>query len=170
MSDSLLAEMSEEKEVERGPRRVEDYADGRDLDLGPVLPIDLGEVGSFSELLAAMKSTSFGGRQLGEAAEVLEEMASDPHCWVVGTFSGAMTVAKQGLVLCDMIDHGLLDAVVSTGALMAHGFVEAAGLVHFKAPEGSDDSRLYRAGFDRVYVDDPFGNRVELLEPVTGSH
>ncbi len=24
------------------------------------------------------------------------------------------------------------------------------------------------AGFDRVYVDDPFGNRVELLEPVPG--
>ncbi len=24
------------------------------------------------------------------------------------------------------------------------------------------------AGFDRVYVDDPFGNRIELLEPVPG--
>ena len=33
----------------------------------------------------------------------------------------AMTVAKQGLVLCDMIDHGMIDVVISTGALMAHG-------------------------------------------------
>ncbi len=29
-----------------------------------------------------------------------------------------------------------------------------------------DDEPL--AGFDRVYVDDPFGNRIELLEPVRG--
>jgi len=30
-------------------------------------------------------------------------------------------VAKQGLIVCDLIDKGLVNAVVSTGALMAHG-------------------------------------------------
>jgi hypothetical protein len=25
--------------------------------------------------------------------------------------------------------------------------------------------RFYARGYDRVYVDDPFGNRIELLEP-----
>ncbi|MDI1363361.1 MAG: glyoxalase, partial [bacterium] len=28
-----------------------------------------------------------------------------------------------------------------------------------------DDEPL--EGYDRIYVDDPFGNRIELLEPVT---
>ena len=135
-----------------GARRPAEFADGRGLE--PLEALDLGSVGSFSDLLAAMKSTSFGGRQLGEAADVLHEMAVDPDCLVVGTFTGALTAAKQGLVLCDMIDHGLLDAIVCTGALMVHGFVESAGMVHFKVPAGDgglDDRSAYYAGFDRIY-------------------
>ncbi len=133
-------------------RRPTEFSEGRGLE--PLEPLDLGAVGSFSDLLAAMKSTSFGGRQLGEAADVLHDMAADPDCLVVGTFTGAMTAAKQGLVLCDMIDHGLLDAIVCTGALMVHGFVETAGMVHFKVPAGAgalDDRSAYYAGFDRIY-------------------
>ncbi len=135
-----------------GVRRPAEFADGQGLE--PLEALDLGSVESFSDLLAAMKSTSFGGRQLGEAADVLHEMAADPDCLVVGTFTGAMTAAKQGLVLCDMIDHGLLDAIVCTGALMVHGFVESAGMVHFKVPAddgGLDDRSAYYAGFDRIY-------------------
>ena len=131
-------------------RRAAEFADGQGLE--PLAPLDLNAVGSFSDLLAAMKSTSFGGRQLGEAADVLHEMTTDPDCLVVGTFTGAMTAAKQGLVLCDMIDHGLLDAIVCTGALMVHGFVESAGMIHFKAPSGTlDDRSAYYAGYDRIY-------------------
>ncbi|MDE2692141.1 MAG: deoxyhypusine synthase family protein [Acidobacteriota bacterium] len=131
-------------------RRTTEFSDGQGLE--PLAPLDLSAVGSFSDLLAAMKSTSFGGRQLGEAADVLQEMAVDPDCLVVGTFTGAMTAAKQGLVLCDMIDHGLLDAIVCTGALMVHGFVESAGMVHFKAPPGTlDDRSAYYSGYDRIY-------------------
>ena len=135
-----------------GARRPSEFADGQGLE--PLEALDLGAVGSFSDLLAAMKSTSFGGRQLGEAADVLHDMAADPDCLVVGTFTGAMTAAKQGLVLCDMIDHGLLDAIVCTGALMVHGFVESAGMIHFKVPAGAgalDDRSAYYAGFDRIY-------------------
>jgi deoxyhypusine synthase len=66
-------------------------------------------------------------------------MITDPNCFVVGTFSGAMTVAKMGLVLYDMIDQEMMHAVVSTGALMAHGLVEAAGLRHFTYNPAVDD-------------------------------
>ncbi|PIO08970.1 deoxyhypusine synthase [Candidatus Woesearchaeota archaeon CG08_land_8_20_14_0_20_43_7] len=62
-----------------------------------------------------------------------------------------MTVAKMGLLVCDMIDKGMVDAVVSTGALMAHGFVEAAGMQHFKYESEMDDKELYEKGYDRVY-------------------
>ena len=121
------------------------------IELEPVESLDLGRIDSFSDLLSAMKATSFAGRQLGEAADILHDMTADDDCFVVGTFSGAMTVAKQGLVLCDMIEKGMLQAIVSTGALMCHGFVEAAGMAHYKHRPDLDDEQLYRAGFDRVY-------------------
>jgi deoxyhypusine synthase len=104
-----------------------------------------------SELVAEMKSTSFGGRRVGEAAEVLQKMAEDPECLVIGTFSGAMTVGMMGHLLCDMIEAGVLDAIVSTGAMMAHGFVQTAGLSHFRYEERMDDTELYEKGYNRVY-------------------
>jgi len=88
---------------------------------------------------------------VGEGAEVLEAMARDPQCFVVMTLAGAMTVAKQGLIITDLIDNGIVKAVVSTGALMAHGLVEAAGRSHFRYDPKMDDMELYQAGYNRVY-------------------
>ena len=51
---------------------------------------------------------------------MLHDMAADAECQVVMTLSGAMTVAKQGTIICDLIDRGIVSAVVSTGALVAH--------------------------------------------------
>jgi len=138
-------------DAKQGPRNAADFIDGSDLDLEPTLPIDLSVCKSHSQLLRAMRDTAFGGRQLGEAADVLEAMVRDDDCLVIGTFSGAMTVAKQGLVLCDMIDSGMLDIVVSTGALMAHGLIEASGMRHYKVRTDMTDRQMFYAGFDRVY-------------------
>ena len=79
-----------------------------------------------------MGNTAFTGRQVGEGADVLEAMARDKECFVVMTLAGAMTVAKQGLIVTELIDRGIVKAIISTGALMAHGLVEAAGRSHFK--------------------------------------
>ncbi len=119
--------------------------------LEPLEPLDLNKCKSVDDLVRAMSHTAFGGRNLGEAADVLEAMVRDKSCFKVGTFSGAMTVGKMGIVICDMIDLGLIDAVVSTGALMAHGFIEAAGMKHFKYRQGMDDEELYEKGYNRVY-------------------
>jgi len=137
--------------AKEGPRDTDEFTDGEALGLEACAPVDLSACRSFSDLLEQMKATAFGGRQLGEAADVLEAMVRDEDCLVVGTFSGAMTVAKQGLVLCDMIDHGMVDIVISTGALMAHGLIEATGMRHYKASADLDDRQMYYLGFDRVY-------------------
>jgi deoxyhypusine synthase len=113
-------------------RNPEQYGDGKSEQLEVLKSLDINEIQSFSDLLKAMERTSFGGRSLGEAAKVLVAMIEDDDCLVVGTFSGAMTIAKMGLVICDMIEKGMLNAIISTGALMAHGFVEATGMTHFK--------------------------------------
>jgi deoxyhypusine synthase len=62
-----------------------------------------------------------------------------------------MTVAKQGLIVTELIDRGIVNAIVSTGALMAHGLVEATGRAHFRANPEVSDEELYEQGYNRVY-------------------
>lgn len=127
---------------------VEDpAADG----LEPVQPVDLANLHTVSDLLRAYRDASFGARRLGEAAEVLEAMVADPECFTVLTLSGAMTVAKMGLVICEMIERGYVQCIISTGALMTHGLVESAGRHHYKHRSGMDDAALYAKGYNRVY-------------------
>jgi deoxyhypusine synthase len=119
--------------------------------LEPVFPLDLNKIRTVNDLVKAMGQTAFTGRQIGEAADVLEAMARDKDCFVVMTLAGAMTVAKQGLVVTELIDRGIVNAIVSTGALMAHGLVEATGKSHYKFDWNISDVDLYEAGYNRVY-------------------
>jgi len=138
-------------ESRRVARAVKDFADGFQDNLEPLEPLDPDAIHTFDDLVRAMSKTAFGGRQLGEAADVVEAMVRDSECRVVGTFSGAMTIAKMGLLICKMISMGMIHAVVSTGALICHGLVETTGRMHFKYRPNMKDSDLYRAGYDRVY-------------------
>src|SRR5216110_3163350 len=117
----------------------------------PLEPLDLSRVRSIDDLVRAMSKTAFTGRQIGEAADVLEAMARDKDCFVVMTLAGAMTVAKQGLIVADLIERGIVNAIVSTGALMAHGLVEATGRSHFRYDARMNDKMRIEAGYNRVY-------------------
>ena len=132
-------------------RKLVRYKDGFSDKLKPLRPLDLSSVKTVDDLVTQMSHTAFGGRSIGEAADVLYEMAKNRDCFVVLTLSGALTVAKMGLVICDLIDNGIVNAVVSTGAVMAHGFVESVGMAHFKYDKKMCDEELYQAGYNRVY-------------------
>jgi len=125
--------------------------DGRTDGLHPLKSLDLSEINSFADLLSAMRNTAFSGRQLGEAFDVLCEMFRAKGCRCVLTLSGAMTVAKQGLIVCDLVDRGLVQAIVATGALIAHGLTESIGLVHYRHDTGLTDEQLFERGYNRVY-------------------
>jgi deoxyhypusine synthase len=125
--------------------------DGRSDGLVPLESLSLQSVRTFPDLLRAMSGTAFAGRQLGEAFEILLAMARDPDCKVILTLSGAMTVAKQGRIICDMIDRGLVQAVISTGALMAHGLTESIGLTHYRYDATKSDEVLFEQGYNRIY-------------------
>jgi len=119
--------------------------------LRPIYPLDLNRIQTIDDLVRAMGETAFTARQIGDAADVLEAMARDKDCFVVMTLSGALTVGKMGLIFCDLVDSGVVKAIVSTGALMAHGLVEATGRSHFRYDPKMDDSTLFVAGYNRVY-------------------
>jgi deoxyhypusine synthase len=128
-----------------------EFRDGREDGLVALESLDLDQVTSFAGLLRAMSKTAFSGRSLGEALEVTVAMVRDPDCKVVLTVSGAMTIAKMGKVISKMIDTGMVQAVVSTGALMAHGLSEAVGLVHYRHDTRMSDEDLFDKGYNRVY-------------------
>jgi len=125
--------------------------DGRDDGLEPLQSLDVRQAEGFADMLQGMSKTAFGGRELGEAYEVLSAMAEDTSCTIVVTVSGAMTVGKMGRVLCEMIDSGLAHLIVSTGAILAHGLSEAVGGVHYKHDPQMPDRQLYERGYNRVY-------------------
>jgi deoxyhypusine synthase len=127
--------------------------------LRPIYPLDLSKIKTIDDLVRAMGDTAYTARQIGDAADVLEAMARDKDCFVVMTLAGALTVGKMGLVFCDLIESGIVKAIVSTGALMAHGLVEATGRSHFRYDSTKmDDNELFLAGYNRVY---------DSLEPET---
>jgi deoxyhypusine synthase len=128
-----------------------EFHDGREDGLVALESLDLDHVTSFASLLRAMSRTAFSGRALGEALDVTLAMVRDPDCKVVLTLSGAMTIAKMGKVISKMIDTGMVQAVVSTGALMAHGMSEAVGLTHYRHDPKMDDEELFEKGYNRVY-------------------
>jgi len=130
---------------------VRELHDGRADGLEPLQPLDPLKINDFEQLLEAMSHTAFSGRSLGEAYGILLEMVRDPDCFVVLTLSGALSVAKMGLLVCRMIEAGMVQAVVSTGALMAHGLTEGLGLAHYKVRPGMNDEELYEKGYNRVY-------------------
>ena len=125
--------------------------DGASDDLVALESLDPFQIHTFDDMVRAMGKTAFSGRSLGEAVDVLEAMAKDPDCLIVVTLSGAMTVAKMSMVLIRMIEAGMVHAVISTGALMAHGLSEAVGLTHYKVDPKVSDEEYFEKGYNRVY-------------------
>ena len=134
-----------------GKRDRKDFLSAADIGLEPLQAIDLSACSSSLALVNAMKKTSFGGRSVGEAHDVLCEMFNDKNSFNVLTLSGAMTAAKMGLIIADLIDKGVIHAVVSTGALITHGLVENMSLSHFKCSPDQNDLTLYQKGCNRIY-------------------
>jgi deoxyhypusine synthase len=128
-----------------------EFRDGGEDGLEALEPLDPQKIKSFSDLLVAMRKTAFGGRRLGEAFEVLAAMVGDRDCFVVLTLSGAMTIAKMGKVISTMIDRGMVQAIVSTGALIAHGLTESIGKTHYRHEPSMSDEELFSKGYNRVY-------------------
>ena len=96
--------------------------------------------------------SQYGGlaSDISKGANTLLTMVEEFECKVFLTLSGAMTIAKMGLIICDMIDFGMVNAICSTGALMAHGLVESVGLKHFKYDPNEDDANLAQQKLNRV--------------------
>ena len=109
-------------------------------------------------LMADLESYGGVAAQVARGAKALRAMMNDNECLRFLTISGAMTVGKMDLVICDMIESGMIHAISSTGALMAHGLVSSIGLKHYKYNPKYSDTELARRKLNRV---------TDTLEPET---
>jgi len=117
-----------------------------------------GEPSSTGSLVANLAGYGGLAEQVVRGAKALRSMISDKNCCRFLTVSGAMTVGKMDLIICDMIESGMIHAISSTGALMAHGLVSSIGLKHYKYDPKYNDTELARRKLNRV---------TDTLEPET---
>ena len=117
-----------------------------------------GKSSSVRSLIANLAAYGGLAEQVARGAKALRAMSSDKNCCRFLTVSGAMTVGKMDLIICDMIESGMIHAISSTGALMAHGLVSSIGLKHYKYDPKYNDTELARRKLNRV---------TDTLEPET---
>src|SRR5204862_2211215 len=72
---------------------------------------------SVADLVDGYKRISFQARTLGLCASVLENAMTHPKCTVFFGGAGALTPGGLRKVMRDMVEFGLVDVVVTTGAI-----------------------------------------------------
>ena len=103
-------------------------------------------------LVDAMENMAFSARDLNRAAKIYEMMLKEKECGVILTLAGSLFSAGLKKVVHDMVMSNMVDAIVSTGAIMVdQDFFEALGFKHYKGTPFSNDNELRELHIDRIY-------------------
>ncbi|MDX1902233.1 MAG: deoxyhypusine synthase [Gammaproteobacteria bacterium] len=113
--------------------------------------IDIKKI-DFVSLVEAMKDTAFQARNLARAAEIYQQMLADRECGVILCLAGSLISAGLKQVVLDMIEHNMVDAIVSTGAnIVDQDFFEGLGFKHYQGSPRLEDTELQALSIDRIY-------------------
>ncbi|MGD0588510.1 MAG: deoxyhypusine synthase family protein [Thermoplasmata archaeon] len=118
----------------------------------PVRSVDVTKVRGIGDLLEQFQSSSIQARNLGRCFEVWENALRDPKRPTIFLgLSGPLIAAGLRKVLRDLIDWGLVDVVVSTGAVLYQDLYQSVGGRHWMGSPDADDLRLRDVYLDRIY-------------------
>ncbi|MEM3638369.1 MAG: deoxyhypusine synthase [Conexivisphaerales archaeon] len=113
------------------------------------------------KLVDDFSAMAFQARNLNRACRIYEQMLRDKECSIILTLAGSLFSAGLKEVVVDMIENNMVDAIVSTGALIVdQDFFEALGFKHYVGSPQVDDDELQRLHIDRIY--DTFIDEDEL--------
>lgn len=113
------------------------------------------------KLVDAMEHMAFSARDLNRAAKIYDMMLQDKDATIILTLAGSLFSAGLKRVVYDMITNNMVDAIVSTGAIMVdQDFFEALGFKHYIGSPYVDDNELRDLHIDRIY--DTFIDEDEL--------
>jgi deoxyhypusine synthase len=114
--------------------------------------VDLERAETVADLVEQFQAGSFQSRSLGRAATILERALTDPERPTIFLgAAGALVPGGLRKVIRDMIHYGIVDVVVTTGAIAYHDFYEALGYHHYMGHPDMDDVLLREHFIDRVY-------------------
>lgn len=112
-------------------------------------------------LVEAMEHMAFSARDLNRAANIYDMMIKDKPCGIILTLAGSLFSAGLKKVVYDLVMNNMVDAIVSTGAIIVdQDFFEALGFKHYKGTPFVDDNVLRDLHIDRIY--DTFIDEDEL--------
>jgi len=96
---------------------------------------------------------AFNAGRLSEACHIFtEKMLAPENDTTIGlTIAGAMTPAGLGGCLIELMDRGLIDFMISTGANLYHDLHYALNFTLHRGSPFLDDVELYEQGIIRIY-------------------
>lgn len=132
---------------------------------------------SIMEMMDTFSSMAFQSRNLWSAANIYDQMLKDKDCTIILCLAGSIFSAGLKTLVYEMIENNMVDAIVSTGAIMVdQDFFEALGFYHYVGTPAVDDEELRQKHIDRIYdtyidedelrvCDDTVGLIADRLEP-----
>jgi deoxyhypusine synthase len=103
-------------------------------------------------LIEAFDQMAFQSRNLANACKIYNTMLADTDCTIILCLAGSLVSAGLKNVIVDMIRHHMVDAIVSTGAVVVdQDFFEGLGFKHYRGEIWVDDSKLQKMHIDRIY-------------------
>ncbi|HTP54054.1 MAG TPA: deoxyhypusine synthase family protein [Thermoplasmata archaeon] len=117
-----------------------------------VAAVDVTRPGGIGGLLRQFQTTSIQARNLGRCLEVWENALTDrKRPTIFLGLSGPLIAAGLRKVLRDLIDWGLVDVVVSTGAVLYQDIYQTIGGRHWMGTPAANDVELRDLYLDRIY-------------------
>lgn len=117
----------------------------------PVEHIDMKKY-NVVPLVDSYQKMAFSSRNLNRAAKIYEMMLEDKNCGVILTLAGSVFSAGLKKIVHDMIENNMVDAIVSTGAVIVdQDFFEALGFKHYVGSPYVNDNELRDLHIDRIY-------------------
>lgn len=114
-----------------------------------------------SGILEQFSKTAFQARNLARAANIYDRMLRDKGCTIILCLAGSLFSAGLRKVVYDLVENNMVDAIVSTGAIIVdQDFFEALGFRHYQGSPLVNDGDLQRKHIDRIY--DTFIDEDEL--------
>jgi deoxyhypusine synthase len=103
-------------------------------------------------LVEAYGDMAFQARNLNRAAGIYDMMLGDHKTGIILTLAGSLFSAGLKNIVVDMIRNNMVDAIVSTGAVIVdQDFLEALGFKHYQGSPFVDDNHLRDLMIDRIY-------------------
>ena len=103
-------------------------------------------------LIESYKGMAFQSRNLARACKIYDDMLKDKDCANILCLAGSLVSAGLKKVIIDLINHNMIDIIVSSGAIIVdQDFFEGLGFYHYQGFINADDDMLRNLKIDRIY-------------------